>query len=43
MPRDVTAPEIARGVPLPVYELTLMSILQSSTELVRIGYIYICV
>ena len=49
VPRDVTAPEIARGVPLPVYInvyvciLTSKSILQSSTELAHVGYIYIFV
>ena len=43
----VTAPEIARGVPLSVYIniyvciLTSKSVLQSSTELARVGYIYI--
>ena len=39
------APEIARGVPLPVYinvyVLTSKSVLQSSTELACVGYIYI--
>ena len=46
MPRDVTAPEITRGVPLQVYInvyvciLTSKSILQSSTELAHVGYIY---
>ena len=38
--------EINRGVPLPVYinvlVLTSKSILQSSTELAHIGYIYMC-
>ena len=38
------APEIARGVPLQVYinvlVLTSKSILQSSTELAHVGYIY---
>ena len=37
----VTAPEIARGVPLQVYinvyVLTSKSVLQSSTELARVG------
>ena len=48
MPQDVTAPEITRVVPLPVYInvyvciLTSESILQSSTELAHVGYI-ICV
>ena len=47
MPQDVTAPEIARGVPLQVYInvyvciLTSKSVLQSSTELAHIGYIYV--
>ena len=40
VPQDVMAPEVARGVPLPVY-ITSKSILQSSTELALIGYIYI--
>ena len=49
VPQDVTAPEIARGVPLPVYInvhvyiLTSESILQSSTELAHIVCIYMCI
>ena len=43
----VTAPEITRGVPLQVYIngyvciLTSKSVLQSSTELAHVGYLYV--
>ena len=43
MPQDVMAPEINVYINVYVCILTSKSVLQSSTELAHVGYIYICI